>query len=343
MIRIENLNVFLPSFSLWGINLSIEKGEFFAIIGPTGAGKTVLLEAIVGLQAISRGSIRLEDREISQLPPEERGIAIMYQDYCLFPHLTVLQNIRYGLKYHPEQKDEKYLKYLLKFLELESLVHRSPLSLSGGEQQRAALARALAVQPRILLLDEPLSALDPSSRGEIQMELKRLHRHLGITFLMVTHDFTEALTMARRGAVMNEGRIEQVAEIEEIFQKPASEFVAKFVGIRNLFPASFAGSRAQLDGFQLETGRLLPEREGYLSIRPEEIVLSRQAFSSSIRNTIHGKVDLIRQVGLSLEITVRCGRLLFQALITRGALLELELKEGEKVCLSFKASSIHVF
>jgi len=160
---------------------------------------------------------------------------------------------------------------------------------------------------------------------------------------MVTHDFTEALTMARGGAVMSKGRIEQVAEIEEIFQKPASEFVAKFVGIKNLFRASFRGSQARLDGLQLETGRRLPEREGYLSIRPEEIVLSRQAFSSSMRNTIRGKVDLIRQVGLSLEITIRCERLIFQVLITRGALLELGLKEGEEVYLSFKATSIHLF
>ena len=343
MIKIKNLTVSLPGFSLREINLSVEKGEFFAIIGPTGAGKTVLLEAIAGLQTISQGRIKLEGREISHLPPEERGIAIMYQDFCLFPHLTVLKNIRYGLKYHPEKKDEKYLEYLLDFLELKSLTHRSPSSLSGGEQQRVALARALAVQPRILLLDEPLSALDPSSRRDIQLELKRLHRHLRITFLMVTHDFTEALTMARRGAVMNKGKIEQTAEIEEIFQKPASEFVAKFVGIKNLFRASFAGNRARIDGLNLETGRLLPEREGYLSIRPEEIVLSRQAFPSSMRNTIRGVISLIRQIGLSVEITVHCERLPFQVLITRGALRELNLKEGEEVYLSFKAKSIHTF
>ena len=343
MITIERLTVTLPGFSLGEISLSIDEGEFFAVIGPTGAGKTILLEAIAGLQAISGGSILLAERDITRLPPEERGIAIMYQDYSLFPHLTVLENVRYGLRYHPEKNDASYLEYLLNFLNLKALAHRSPLSLSGGERQRAALARALAIKPRILLLDEPLSALDPSSRAEIQAELRRLHRHLGITFLMVTHDFTEALTMARRGAVLNRGKIEQVSGMEDIFQRPAGEFVARFVGAKNLFRAAFQENRARIDGLELETGRLLPKKEGYLSIRPEEIVLSREAISSSMRNTIRGRVDLIREIGLSREVTVRCGRLPFQVLITRASLRELGLKEGEDIYLSFKAQSVHLF
>lgn len=346
MIRIENLSVELGDFRLRNINLEIKEGEFFVIIGPTGSGKTVLLEAIAGLVGIDQGRIRIGDLEVTRLPPEKRGISVMYQDYSLFPHLSVRENIHYGLRYHPRGEtgeNRKRLDDLIDSLALAPFLNHSPSVLSGGELQRVALARALAVSPSVLLLDEPLSALDPAFRGELQLELKKLHRQTGITFLMVTHDFTEALNLAQRGAVFNRGEIEQAGEIEEIFKRPRTEFVARFVGMRNLFRAEFSGTRASINGLELETGRSLEGIGGYVAIRPEDIVISRQRLSSSMRNTLPGKVLAVNNHGLSYEVMVQCHHLVFRALITRGALVELGLEENLPVYVSFKATAVHTF
>lgn len=343
MIRIEKLSVSQGDFNLRDINLEIAKGDFFVIIGPTGAGKTVLLESITGLIPLRSGRIYAGGRDITKLSPEERDISIVYQDCSLFPHLTVLKNIRYGLRYRRAREDPGHLDYIINSLGLAQLLDRAPTSLSGGERQRVALARALAVKPTILLLDEPLNALDPSFRGEIQTILKQLHSRTGITFLMVTHDFSEALTLARRGAVINQGKIEQTGTIDEIFKEPASEFVASFVGIRNLFRAEFQRTRARVNGLLVETGSIPNKEEGYLAVRPEDIVLSRHSISSSMRNSFRGVITSIESRGLSYQVTVRCGELILKALVTRGALEELELAEGSSIYLSFKASAVHTF
>ncbi len=343
MISIRNLEVRLGQFRLADINLDIGENEFFVLMGPTGAGKSVLLEALAGLVSIARGSIRLGEREISSLPPEKRGVSIVYQDYALFPHLTVSQNIHYGLRFHRAARDDaaERIRGLVDILSLAPLLDRFPGTLSGGEQQRVALARALAVDPAVLLLDEPLSALDPRFREDLRRHLQLLQQKTRTTFFMVTHDFAEAIALADRAAVMNHGSLEQVGSIEEIFQRPASPFVADFVGMKNLYAVHFNGSTAVVDGLSLELGCPDLSGKGYVAIRPEDIVLSREPLASSIRNSLQGTVRAVRPLGFHYEVEVLVGQVPFKALITKQALFDLQLHEGSETVVSFKATAVH--
>jgi len=343
VIRIENVHVELGGFCLEDIDLSVDKGEFFILLGPTGAGKTVLLEALAGLLPTKKGRVLIDGADVTNLPPEKRGIGIVYQDCALFPHLTVLQNITYGLHFHRINKTEaeKRLDGLLDQLGLRFLTDRMPVNLSGGELQRVALARALMVSPSVLSLDEPLSSLDPNFRGEIQEELKRLHQESGITFLMVTHDFCEALSLGSRGAVINKGKIEQVGKLTEIFQKPDSPFVADFVGMKNLFPAKFSGTTAFVHDLGLELGREAENSCKYIGIRPEDIIISRQMASPEVKNSFNGVVSKILNRGFFYEIHVKADGILFNTFITKGWFAELEPAAGLPVNVSIKPEAIH--
>jgi len=343
MISICNLAVKLGQFQLTDITLDIKENEFFVLMGPTGAGKSVLLEAVVGLVPVAGGSIKLGDREISSLPPEKRGISIVYQDYALFPHLTVRQNIHYGLRFHRSARDDaaSRIRDLIDILSLVPLLDRFPGTLSGGEQQRVALARALAIDPAVLLLDEPLSALDPRFREDLRQHLKTLHQKTHTTFFMVTHDFAEAIALADRAAVMNQGRLEQVGTIQEIFQRPSSPFVADFVGMKNLYAARFSGTSAIIDQISLELGHPTTSARGYVAIRPEDIVLSREPLVSSIQNSLKGMVKAVQPFGFHYEIEILVENLPFKVLITKQALFDLQLHEGSETVISFKATAVH--
>ena len=345
MIAIRELNIDLRGFHLRDINLDIAENEFFILMGPTGAGKTVLLEAIAGLVPIKSGTILIGEQEITRLPPEKRCTSLVYQDYALFPHLTVMENITYGLHFHKMDKAQarEGLAQLMEVLDLSHLQHRLPTKLSGGEKQRVAVARALMINPKVLLLDEPLSALDPGFREEVRNALRRLHQSSKATFLMVTHDFAEALSLGGQAAVMNNGRIEQVGSIEDIFQRPLSTFVADFVGMKNLFAVRFEGTRADVKNLKIELGRKPTNRHGYIAIRPEDIVISKEALSSSMRNSFRGIVTGIFDQGFYYEVHMRAGTVTFKSLITKRSLFELKLCEGAEVFLSFKASAVHSF
>jgi molybdate/tungstate transport system ATP-binding protein len=345
MIKIKNLSVSLGGFNLHNINLDIEENSFFVLMGPTGAGKTVLLEAIAGLTPVKSGSIFIGNRDVTKLPPEKHGVSIMYQDNSLFPHLNVMENIRYGLRYHKIDKSEsdKKIDGLIEQLGLSSLLTRLPLNLSGGELQRVSLARALVVDPKIVLLDEPLSALDPNFRYELRQMLKKIHKSTNVTFVMVTHDFGEAISLAEKAAIMDGGRIIQTGTIDEIFQKPCCNFAADFVGMRNIFQVEFHGTTAKTGKLQINMGKKIDDTSGHIAIRPEDIVLSREKLQSSMRNSFRGKVLSIIDLGFFYEIDIDVNGTLFRSMIAKGSLFEMKIKENSDVFISFKASAIHNF
>ena len=227
-------------------HFGIRRGEFFSMLGPSGCGKTTTLRMIAGFEQPSEGEIRLEGEDVSKVPPYKRNVNAVFQQYALFPHLTVAANVAFGLQAKKVAKAEitKRVAELLEVVRLADFGNRKPAQLSGGQQQRVALARALVNYPSALLLDEPLGALDLKLRQAMQLELKRIQREVGITFVFVTHDQEEALTMSDRIAVMSEGRVEQIGSPEEIYHQPTSEFVAGFIGMANLMPATVSAVTA---------------------------------------------------------------------------------------------------
>ena len=345
MIEIKNLCIEFSGFALQDINISIQDGEFFMLLGPTGAGKTLVLEAIVGIVPITSGRIRVNGRDVTGLPPEQRGISIVYQDYALFPHLSVLENITYGLRYHrtDPKASKKRVTWLMEQLGVQALAQRSINNLSGGEGQRVALARALAVNPSVLLLDEPLSALDPNFREDIRDVLQKLHQEVETTFLMVTHDFAEALFLGERMAVLNLGKIDQIGPVSEVFQRPATPFVAEFVGMKNVFPAIFKDSNALVDDLELHLEATPEENKRYVAIRPEDIMIRKDKISGNGINIFQCKVSGITDRGPYHEVSARTGEVVFRAMLSKSDLFELELHKGKDVHISFRSSAIHVF
>jgi molybdopterin-binding protein len=348
MIAVKNLKVNLGGFFLQNINLDIRPGEYFIVLGPTGAGKTVLLEAIAGLHPVLEGEVWITNREITYLSPEKRGIGIVYQDQVLFPHLSVERNIAFGLKMRkcPRAEAKAQIEAISEVMGISHLLKRNPVTLSGGEKQKVALARALVTDPKVLLLDEPLSALDPETREKMQAELRDIHRKVGVTVIHVTHDFEEAIALAHRVAVLSDGHIAQVGTPEEFLRQPSSEFVARFALSRNIFSGTVVAAEngcalIDIGGPKL---RATTEVRGEvrLSLRPEDILLSKEPLQSTARNCFLGVVTDIADRGSVSYVTVNLPPDLV-CIITRQALDELELRKGVEVWTTFKASAIHVF
>ncbi|MBM7623406.1 tungstate ABC transporter ATP-binding protein WtpC [Sporohalobacter salinus] len=347
MIKLENISKNLGNFKLKNINLELKEEEYFTILGPTGTGKSILLEVIAGLQQPEEGDIWFGDKLVNDLPPEERQIGMVYQNYMLFPHLNVKDNILFGLKIRRESatRKKRKLQEIVSLLGISNFLDRSIKTLSGGEKQRVALARALIISPNVLLLDEPLSALDPSTKTKIQQDLKRVHTELGTTTLHVTHDFNEALSLADRIAIMQQGEIVQIGPSQQVFKQPESSFVAEFVGSKNIFVGKiiYKDDKKLIkvnDDVELE---IATEKEGQVSliIRPEDIIISLRSFNSSARNSYQGVVKAIEKRMSIVEVIVDIG-IEITAYVTYRSLEEMEIEPEEEVYITFKATAGHI-
>ncbi len=292
-----------------GVNLEMPSGEFFSLLGPSGCGKTTSLRMIAGFERPTEGQILLDGVDMAQTPPHKRNVNTVFQNYALFPHLTVEENVAFGLKYQKASKDETRDRVgkALELVQMTPFAKRRPNQLSGGQQQRVALARALILNPKVLLLDEPLGALDAKLRKRLQIELKALQEEVGITFIYVTHDQEEALTMSDRIAVMSQGRVEQVGGPKEIYESPATAYVADFLGVSNLMSATASGvgdggCRITLGEFSLIAGEGDADTTGdcKITIRPERVEIQGQGTTGE--NRIPAIVERTVYVGSVLQV-----------------------------------------
>ncbi len=343
MLNLQSIGKRFGAFELKDVSLTIEDGEYFVLLGPSGVGKTVLMEIIAGLIRPDKGRILWDGADITSRPPEARGFSVVYQDYALFPHLTVRRNIAYGLAAASARPDRirRQVAGLAEILRIKEILDRYPKSLSGGEQQRVALARALAVEPQLLLLDEPLSALDVNTRLRLRKELKRINTELNVSVLHITHDPQEAITLGDRICVMLDSRIRQVGTAAELFHEPCEPDVARFLGMKNILPVSEvkAGVCFVYDR-QIQVSAA-DETTTHIWIRPEEIVISTEAFESSARNQFRCLVAEIDHHNSLLAVQVVCGRMSLTALITYRSLKELGIGVGAEVYITFKSSAVH--
>jgi spermidine/putrescine transport system ATP-binding protein len=302
---------FGPVVALDDVSLTIEPNEFFTLLGPSGCGKTTLLRAIAGFIGLDRGSISVYGQRVERLAPHKRPVNTVFQSYAIFPHMTAAENIAFGLQMDrwPKHRIAARVAEMLDLVQLAGLGDRRPAQLSGGQQQRVAVARALAKSPRVLLLDEPLSALDQKLRVGMQSELKRLQRETGITFIFVTHDQREALTMSDRVAVMNAGSILQIGSPHDIYEKPAARFVADFIGETNFLLAQALGANR----YRLSSGATLeaaePGQEGLsvtLAIRPERARLDAAGpVTGRVQDIVYEGTDTIFRLLLPGGETIR--------------------------------------
>ncbi|UNQ73851.1 ABC transporter ATP-binding protein [Infirmifilum sp. NZ] len=332
------------------VTLEVRDGELFTILGPSGCGKTTLLRIVAGFEVPEEGRVFFGSEDVTFVKPYARGTAMVFQNYALWPHMTVFENVAYGLKVRRKQlkltdeEIERKVREALRLVRLEGMEDRYPLQLSGGQQQRVALARALVVEPRVLLLDEPLSNLDAKLRLEMREEIRRIQSELKITALYVTHDQEEAMSLADRIAVMNRGRVLQVGTPREIYSKPANLFVATFIGRSTYFTGTaheVIGDTVKLrvDGRVVE-GRLAP---GYTLREGERAVAIVKAEDFSVggegSNSLEGIVEMVMFIGMFNQVKIRVGEQRVTALLDPA----LDLAPGQRIRLSVKPSDVSVF
>lgn len=358
MIALAQVSAKKGRFELSEVSFTLDRGEYGVVIGPAGSGKTTLLEVIAGLLAPQRGSVALHGADVRGVPPERRDIGLVYQHAFLFPHLSVRDNVAYGAA------NEAAMQEAAERLDVVSLYARDVAGLSGGERQLVALARALARRPRLLLLDEPFSALDPRRRTVVRREVRALHREWGLTTLQVTHDFAEAGMLGDRAILLDGGRVLQSGTPAEVFRRPASPYVAEFLGAENVFagtardlgeaspdwvdgePSAYAhGHRAfafEAEGLTLYAVGDFAAGAGHAVIRAEEITVARDQSHDSARNRFAGRVVEVSTLGALTRVTLDVrGTPLVAALTTRSA-HELGLAPGLAVVATFKAMAVHL-
>jgi putative spermidine/putrescine transport system ATP-binding protein len=316
-LRIQEIGrSFGPTVALVGLSLIIRAGEFVALLGPSGCGKSTALNCLAGLLPLTNGSLWLDERRIDQLPPERRGFGMVFQNYALFPHLTVRRNVGFGLAMRGLHRKEirRRVDAVLELVQLQAQADKLPGRLSGGQQQRVAIARAIVIEPPVILMDEPLSNLDAKLRLEMRAEIKRIHRDLGRTTVYVTHDQDEALSLADRIVVLNDGRTQQIGSPEELYAKPANLQVARFMGYRNILDlnvervegalAFLARPGLQLQGIAQE---VLTSKKAVVAIRPDDIAISqaeRRVNEAPQRNVILGQAEIVEYCGRDYLVDV---------------------------------------
>ncbi len=318
-LQVKNLRCRAGSFVLDDISFEIDRGEFLSVVGSSGSGKTMLLESIAGFHRVE-GSIRLNGREITHLPPEKRGVGMVYQDYMLFPNMNVEKNILYSTRFKKSPLNKGFFDEIVDFLKIRSILSRSVTSLSGGEKQRVAIARALMSEPEIMLLDEPLNAVDFSFRVAFMEFLKDLHRRYGLTVIYVTHNFKEALFLSDRMMVLLDGKLRQFGSTEEVFNRPVSRDVALFLGFKNILPVSLLGDGAS----------------GYFSVSPESVSISKKPardgdymFEARVEDVLDMKKRLSIRVAVGDEMVVVYGNTGFTP--------------GDRVYISFNKKDVIFF
>jgi putrescine transport system ATP-binding protein len=347
MLRFEGVVKRFGGFTaVDGVTLDIGRGEFFALLGPSGCGKSTLLRMVAGFETPDAGRILLDGSDTGATPPYDRPVNMMFQSYALFPHLTVARNVAFGLKQEgwPKDRIEARVGEMLALVKLEQFGHRKPHQLSGGQRQRVALARALAKSPKVFLLDEPLAALDKKLRDETQFELMALQQRLGLTFIIVTHDQEEAMTMADRIGVMHQGKLVQVGTPAEIYETPRTRWTAEFIGEVNLFEGALSALQAGNAGVDTASGRIVVTRgEGCkqgdkicVAVRPEKVAIARAPLPEA-RNSFQGIVADIAYLGdLSVyKVRLPSGMLLKASVANTDRQASGLLHRGDTAFLSF--------
>ena len=333
-----------------GLNLDMPSGEFFSLLGPSGCGKTTTLRMIAGFERPTEGQILLDGVDMAQTPPHKRNVNTVFQNYALFPHLTVEENVGFGLRYQNASKQEirERVGRALELVQLSGFEIRRPNQLSGGQQQRVALARALILNPAVLLLDEPIGALDAKLRKRLQIELKALQEEIGITFIYVTHDQEEALTMSDRIAVMSQGRVEQVGPPKEIYEEPATAYVADFLGVSNLMQADGLGTteggcRVKLGDFELVAGQGEEDILGAakITIRPERVDVAAQGGTGP--NRVPAMVERVVYVGATLQMILHLAPgPTIQAWVPNDGQSSVEFAQGTAVTVHLPREALRV-
>jgi molybdopterin-binding protein len=350
MLEIKDLNVNLGSFALQNISLKVEKGDYLTILGLSGAGKTVLLEVLAGLIKPLTGKIILNKNDITHESIQKRKLGLVYQDMALFPHMLVRDNIAYSLRgkgYSGKEKEAMVIEQALN-TNISHLLDRHPATLSGGEAQRVALARTLISKPDVLLLDEPLASLDIKLREELRTLLRKINQD-GTTIIHVTHDYMESATLSNKVAIIENGALIQWGKPQEVFRNPATEFVARFSGIKNIFKCSFNESNTRNGLFYGITPQNLKisilnepgKEEGHVMIPGEDIIISPQELQTSAVNQFRGKIRDIFRLHHGFEIIIDAGED-FSVTISGLSFEKLNMEKGKQVWISFKASAVKI-
>lgn len=327
-----------------GLSLDIRRGEFFTLLGPSGCGKTTLLRMIIGFNSIEAGTIYVDGEAVNEIPPDRRNMGMVFQNYAIFPHMSVKDNVAFGLRMRhvPEKEIGERVDHILKVVKIDHLKDRMPTALSGGQQQRVALARAIVIRPRVLLMDEPLSNLDAKLRIEMRNAIKRIQQQVDITTVYVTHDQEEALAVSDRIAVMNGGVIQQIGEPQEIYKRPTNVFVSTFIGLSNLVKAVYKDKKVSFTGtdYAVFMGNLAEDlQEGeelIVSVRPEEFIMKR-----GTEKGLHGKIMSSVFLGLSTHYFLETEQGEEWEVLQTGA--HDILPDGTIVTLTVKEDCINVF